>query len=73
MSAFERAAEVMAKWMPRLLRDEEAEPTENDRLIAGHLAGALWANDLLNLSGECWETLESLVDRITPENRHPES
>lgn len=43
---FERATEVMAIWIARF-REEDAEPNENDRLTAGHLAGALWANKLL--------------------------
>ena len=43
---FERAAEVMATWLARF-REEGAEPNDNDRLTAGHLAGALWANKLL--------------------------
>lgn len=55
--AHERATEIMAVWLARF-RDEEAKPTDNDRLMAGHLAGALWANDLLNTAGENWVTVE---------------
>lgn len=43
---FERATEIMALWLARF-RSEDAEVTANDRLTAGHLAGALAANDLL--------------------------
>lgn len=43
---FERAMQIMAKWLAEF-RDEGSEPTENDRLTAGHLAGALSANKLL--------------------------
>lgn len=43
---FEQAVDLMAQWLARF-RDERAEVTENDRLLAGHLAGALAANDLL--------------------------
>ena len=45
-SVFERATEIMAQWLARF-RDDDAAITENDLLTAGHLAGALAANDLL--------------------------
>ena len=59
--SFERAADLMAMWLARF-RDESVEPpepTENERLMASHLAGALWANDLLNTAGETWITVEA--------------
>ncbi|MGY3592511.1 hypothetical protein ACVIGB_000542 [Bradyrhizobium sp. USDA 4341] len=45
-AVFERATEIMTQWLA-CFRDEAAAPTENDRLTAGHLAGALSANNLL--------------------------
>lgn len=46
--AFERATEIMAHRLA-FFRDEANDtPTENDRLLAGHLAGSLWANKLLS-------------------------
>ncbi len=42
---FERAMNILARSLA-LFRDSE-EPTENDKLMAGHLAGALAAADLL--------------------------
>lgn len=45
-AVFERATELMAQWLARF-RDEGATPTENDLLTAGHLAGALAAQNLL--------------------------
>lgn len=46
LEVFERVSDILATWLARF-RSEDAEPTENDRLKAGHLAGALAANDLL--------------------------
>ena len=56
---FERATEVMAIWLARF-RDDSADPNENDRLIAGHLAGALAANNLLvrELPARTWTEVE---------------
>ena len=42
--------------------DEHLEPTENERLIAGHIVGRLWAEGLLNTDGEKWVS----VNRETP-------
>lgn len=46
IEVFERAMEIMAHWLAEF-REEGSEPTENDKLTAGHLTGALMANDLL--------------------------
>lgn len=55
--AFERATDLAASQLAFFLRgggDERLEPTENERLLAGHIVGNLWANDLLNTAGEEW-------------------
>jgi hypothetical protein len=46
LDVFEAAADLLAMWLARF-RDEDSEPNDNDRLTAGHLAGALAANNLL--------------------------
>lgn len=44
---FERTTDLLAHHLA-FFRDEHTDNvTENDRLMAGHLAGALWANKLL--------------------------
>lgn len=61
--AFERATDLAARQLARArsgFEDLDAEPTENDRLLAGHIVGNLWANDLLNTGDEEW----------VPVNRH---
>ncbi len=66
--AFERATDLMAMWLARFRDGDpcgDVEPTDNERLMAGHLVGALWANDLLNMAGENWV-------RIDSEDRHAE-
>lgn len=50
ISLFERAANVMAIWIMRFRLDDDQwgeAPSENDKLTAGHLAGALSAQGLL--------------------------
>ena len=59
--AFERATELVAAQLA-FFRDDTATPTENEELMAGHIVGNLWANDLLNTGGEKW----------VPVNRKPE-
>ena len=62
--AFERATELVAGQLAFFLRgdgDVRLEPTENETLLAGHIVGSLWANDLLNTVGENWETIESIT------------
>lgn len=56
--AFERATDLLASRLA-FYREEGSEPTENDRLLAGHLVGSLWANGLLNVGDEKWVALES--------------
>lgn len=46
LDVFEKAADLMARQLA-LFRDDCAEPTENEKLMAGHLAGHLSANGLL--------------------------
>ena len=61
--AFTRAAELAASQLAFFLRgngDERLEPTENERLLAAHIVGNLWANNLLNTEGETWVTVESM-------------
>ena len=60
--AFERATELVASQLAFFQRgggDERLEPTENERLLAGHIVGNLWANDLLNTGDEKWIPVES--------------
>lgn len=60
--AFERATDLAARQLA-LCRtgwdDLDAVPTENERLLAGHIVGNLWANDLLNTAGEVWTPVET--------------
>lgn len=55
--AFERAAELVAGQLA-FFREEGSVPTENERLMAGHIVGNLWANDLLNTGDEKWIPVE---------------
>lgn len=61
-TAFERATELVAGRLASFrLGLDCAEPfayTENEKLMAGHIIGALWANDLLNVGDEKWVTVE---------------
>lgn len=62
--AFERATEIAADELARCRLGyvvDEVQPTENERLLAGHIVGRLCANDLLNQAGEKWKTIESAV------------
>jgi hypothetical protein len=63
--AFERATDLAADELARCRTGydvSEVEPTENERLLAGHIVGRLWANDLLNTAGEEWKTVSSEKD-----------
>jgi len=65
---FERATDLMAMWLARFRVGDpcaDETPTDNERLTAGHLAGALWGNDLLNTDGEKLVTVSSETDLIT--------
>jgi len=56
-TAFALATKLVADRLA-YFREEGSQPTKNDLLLAGHLVGALWANDLLNTSGENWVKVE---------------
>lgn len=59
--AFERATELAAHELARCRTGydiDDVTPTENERLLAGHIVGLLWANDLLNTAGEKWVAVE---------------
>lgn len=62
MSAFERATEVVARQLASFrLGLDCADPfayTEYEALCAGHIVGALWAQNLLNTGDEVWTTVE---------------
>ena len=63
-TAFERATDLAASQLAFFMRgngDERLEPTENERLLAAHIVGNLWANNLLNTEGEQWATVESVM------------
>lgn len=60
--AFERATEIAARQLARCRTgwdDLDAEPTANEKLLAGHIVGALWGANLLNTDGEEWIAVES--------------
>ena len=60
--AFERATKLAADELARCRTGydvSEVEPTKNERLLAGHIVGRLWANDLLNTGDEKWVPVES--------------
>lgn len=69
--AFERATDLVAHQLANY-RDgwdsPHVEPTENERLLAGHIVGNLWANDLLNTAGEEWVRADGIEDRMLEEN-----
>ena len=62
-TAFERATELVARQLASfrlgLDCDDPFSYTENEKLMAGHIVGNLWANKLLNDTGEKWTTIES--------------
>jgi hypothetical protein len=62
MSAFEKATEIVARQLAsfRLGLDCEDPHAYNDHeaLCAGHIVGALWAQDMLNTGDEVWVTVE---------------
>jgi len=65
--AFERAADLVANELARYRVGYDVdlvEPRDNERLLAGHIAGRLWANHLLNTAGEKWEDVS--FGKITP-------
>ena len=64
--AFYRARDIVADRLA-FFREEDSEPTANDKLLAGHLVGALWANDLLNTAGEKWVTISSIDEGLLGE------
>jgi len=61
--AFERATELVARKLASfrlgLDCDDPFAYTENERLMAGHIVGNLWSNDLLNTGNEKWTPVES--------------
>ena len=66
--AFERATELAADELARCRSGydvSEVDLTENERLLAGHIVGRLWAADLLNTAGENWVTVESETQNKT--------
>lgn len=62
--AFERATEIVAQRLASFrLGLDHIEPfayTEDERLRAGHIVGALWAQDLLNTAGETWTPVDTI-------------
>jgi hypothetical protein len=61
--AFERATEIVARQLASFRLGDCEDPsayTEHEALCAGHIVGALWAQDLLNTKGEEWVTVESI-------------
>lgn len=60
--AFERAAEIVARQLASFRLGLDADNpfayTENEMLMAGHIVGALWGQDLLNTGDEKWVTVE---------------
>lgn len=62
--AFERATEVVAKQLASFrLGLDCSEPfayNEHELLCAGHIVGALWAQELLNTGDEKWVEVENI-------------
>lgn len=57
--AFERATEIVARSLAFFRDESRPEPTDNEKILAGHLVGALWANDLLNTGDEKWTPVKT--------------
>lgn len=71
--AFERATEIVARQLASFrlgldVRDPYAYD-EREFLCAGHIVGALWAQDFLNTGDEVWEMVESEDDLPAPPSR----
>lgn len=61
--AFERATKIVAMQLASFRLGDCEDPfayTKHEELCAGHIVGALWAQDLLNTKGEKWVTVESI-------------
>jgi hypothetical protein len=62
--AFERATEIVARQLASFRLGLDCEDpfayTEHEKLCAGHIVGALWAQELLNVGNEKWITVESI-------------
>ena len=62
-TAFERATELVARRLASfrlgLDCDDPYAYTENEQLMAGHIVGSLWANDLLNIGDKRWVSVEN--------------
>lgn len=70
--AFERAAEIVAKRLASfrlgLDADDPYAYTENEKLMAGHIVGSLWGQNLLNTKGENWRSVEPMPLPKPPED-----
>lgn len=65
MGVFEEATNLAARQLARYRTgwdDLDAEPTENERLLAGHVVGNLMANHLINMRDEKWVSISSEND-----------
>lgn len=71
--AFERATELAARQLASfrlgLDCDDPFAYTDNEKLIASHIVGNLWANGLLNDSGERWEPVNRRDQPLTAEEK----
>lgn len=60
--AFERATEVVARQLASFRLGSDCDDpfafTDHELLCAGHIVGALWAQDLLNTGDEKWVPVE---------------
>jgi hypothetical protein len=66
-SAFDRATELVARQLASfrlgLDCDDPHAFTKDEELMAGHIVGNLWANNLLNTGDEKWVSVSSAAGK----------
>lgn len=70
MSAFERAAEIVARQLASFRLGLDCENPyaydDHEALCAGHIVGALWAQEMLNTGDEVWTVVEGEFPGAAP-------
>lgn len=70
MSAFERATEIVARQLASFRLGMDCENPyaydDHEALCAGHIVGALWAQEMLNTGDETWTVVEGEFPSTAP-------